>query len=124
MSHQQTSFVFTRLEWKLQERLADALKYINSLSKEDILGCDDGCLKEIVRQFAVAPPILRLDLMVADERIGEAVDLISEQPTGHTNHSIFIPVEREPEWLEEVDSQRLASDGPPLAFLDFGASFS
>jgi hypothetical protein len=55
MSDQQTPFVFTRLKWKLQERLADGLKYINSLSKEDVLGCDEGCLKEIVRQFGFAP---------------------------------------------------------------------
>ncbi len=81
MSDQQSPFVYTRLEWKLQERLADALKYINSIAKEDVLGCDAGGLKEIVRLFAVAPPILRSDLMVADERIGESVDLISEPST-------------------------------------------
>jgi predicted nucleotide-binding protein len=77
------------------------------------LQCDGACLTEIVRQFAVAPPILRPDLMYADERIGESEEILSGRRTGHTNHSFFIPVEREADWLEDVGNQ-----GYPLAFLD------
>lgn len=118
MSDQQPSFVYTHLEAKLQERLAAALRSIGTLSKEDVLRCDSGCLTEIVRQFAVAPPILRSDLMVADERIGESEDMISDRKTGHTLHSFFVPVERQAEWLEEVSSQSTTIDRNPLAFLD------
>src|SRR5215211_1023950 len=117
MSDQQPTFVYDYLENKLQQRLVNALRAISILSPEDVLRCDSGCLTEIVRQFAVAPPILRSDLMVADKKIREAEDIISERKTGEALYSFFSPVEREAEWLEEVDIQRTA-DGRPLAFLD------
>lgn len=118
MSDQQPSFVYTLLESKLHERLAGALEFISTLSKEDVLRCDGGCLTELVREFAVAPPILRSDLMVADERIIETVDMTFDRKTGHTGHYFFIPIERESEWLEEVNNQRAPIDDHPLAFLD------
>jgi predicted nucleotide-binding protein len=118
MSDQQPPFIYTYLETKLQERLAVALEFISTLSKEDVLRCDGGCLTELVREFAVAPPLLRSDLMVADEKIIEPVDMTFDRKTGDTNHSFFIPIERDAEWLEEVNSQRTAIDGYPLAFLD------
>ena len=112
------SFIYTLLDSKLSEQLVIALSYINALSKEDVLRCDSGCLTEIVRQFAVAPPILRRDLMVADERVVELVDYSFERKTGSTGRCFFIPVEREAEWLEEVDRQKTSVDDSPLAFLD------
>jgi predicted nucleotide-binding protein len=118
MSEQHPEFVHTLLEWKLQERLNTAIGTINSLSREDVLQCDSACLTEIVRQFAVPPPILRSDLMEADDRIGESEDLISGRRTGDTLYSFFIPVEREADWFEDVGSQTVSSDGLPLAFLD------
>jgi predicted nucleotide-binding protein len=118
MSEQHPEFVHTLLEYRLQERLETALSTINSLSKEEVLQCDGACLTEIVRQFAVAPPILRPDRMSADERIGEVEDILSGHRTGQTNHSFFISVEREAEWLEDVGTQRVTPDGYPLAFLD------
>ena len=118
MSEQHPEFVHTLLEWKLQERLDAAIATINTLSQEDVLGCDGACLTEIVRQFAIAPPILRPDRVSVDERIGESEDILSGRRTGHTNHSFFIPVEREADWLEDVGSQRVTSDGYPLAFLN------
>ena len=118
MTDQTPPFVHTNLEWKLKERLDNALKYISSLSKEDVLRCDGGCLTQLVRGFAVAPPIVRMDSMVADEHIGEAVDETFDRKIGWTNHSIFIPVERDAEWLEEVLSQKTGVDEYPLAFLD------
>src|SRR5215212_2106180 len=120
MSDQQSPFVYTFLEYKMQERLGEALGFIANLTQEDVLRCDTGCLTELVRQFAVAPPILRSDLMVEDERIGEEEDLISGRKTGRTLHIHLIPIEREPEWLEEVSNQRVPSDGNPLAFLARG----
>jgi predicted nucleotide-binding protein len=117
MSEQHPPFVYEYLQNKLQQRLVDALRAISSLSTEDILRCDSGCLTEIIRQFVVAPPILRSDLIVADEKIREAEDIISERKTGDALYSFFIPVEREAEWLEEVDVQ-ITTDGKPLAFLD------
>lgn len=66
---EQHPFLHTRLDIKLQERLALALHSINNLSREEVLRCDSPCLTEIVRQFAVAPPILRPDLMVVDEEV-------------------------------------------------------
>jgi predicted nucleotide-binding protein len=118
MSDQTPSFTHTRLEQILEERLNNALIYISNLSKEDVLQCDGGCLTQIVREFAVAPPILRLDLMVADELIIEPVDMTFDRKIGQTIHSFFIPVEREAEWLEEVRNQMTAGDGSPLAFLE------
>lgn len=115
---EQPSFVHTHLEYKLQELLAAALSSINSLSKEEVLRCDNGCLTEIVRQFAVAPPIIRPDLIVADEKIIEMSDMFSDRRTGDTVRSFFIPIERNAEWLEDVGIQRTTIDGPPLAFLD------
>jgi predicted nucleotide-binding protein len=117
MSDQQPIFIYTYLELKLRERLAVALQYISTLSKDDVLRCDNPCLTEIVRQFAVAPPILRLDSMMADERIIEPVDIFVDRRLGHTNHSFFIPIEREAEWLEEINSQTTI-DHIPLAILD------
>jgi len=67
MSAQHPKFVHTLLDFKLQERLADALGFIANLSQEDVLRCDTRCLTELVREFAVAPPILRSDLIVEDE---------------------------------------------------------
>jgi predicted nucleotide-binding protein len=118
MSDQQSPFVYTLLTYKLQERLADALKFLANLPQEEVLRCDTACLTELVRQFAISPPILRLDQIVSDERIGEAEDIISQRKTGHTLHIFLIPIEREAEWLEEVSSQRSTGDGNPLAFLD------
>src|SRR5215213_6904778 len=118
MSDQPPPFVHANLEWKLKERLDNALNYISSLPKEDVLRCDGGCITQLVRGFAVAPPIVRLDLMVADEHIGEAVGDTLDRKIGRTNHSIFIPVERDAEWLDEVRNQRVTADGHPLAFLD------
>ena len=118
MSEQPPEFVHTLLEYRLQERLEAGLSTINSLSKEDVLQCDGACLTEIVRQFAVAPPIIRPDRMSADERIGEVEDILSGRRTGQTNHSFFIPVEREAEWLEDVGTQRVKPDGYPLALLE------
>lgn len=115
---EQPSFVHTHLDYKLQELLASALSFINGLSKEDALQCDNACLTEIIRQYAVASPILRPDLMVADDNIRESKDIFSDRSTGQTLHSFFIPVERNAEWLEDVGSQKMTVDGPPLAFLD------
>lgn len=115
---EQPSFVHTHLEYKLQELLAAALNYINDLTEEDAVQCDNGCLTEIIRQFAVAPPILRADSIVADDRIIEMKDISSDRRTGDTGRSFFIPIERNAEWLEDVGSQRTTVDGNPLAFLD------
>lgn len=118
MSDQVTAFVHVRLRSNLLERSTAALRYINTLSGEDVLRCDGGCAVELFRRFAVMPPALALDRMVADNRIGELVDSSLDRKTGQTGHAFFIPIEGEVEWLEEVDSQRTAVDNYPLAFLD------
>lgn len=115
---EQPLFVHPRLEFKLQELLASALSFVNGLSKEDVLQCDNACLTEIIRQFAVAPPILRPDLVVVDDNIRESKNIFSDRSTGQTLHSFFIPVERNAEWLEDVGSQKTNIDSLPLAFLD------
>ena len=117
MTDHEFPFVHTLLEARLQNHLKDALRFVSTLSEEDVLQCDNACLTEIIRQFAVAAPVLRTDIMETDKRIIESTDLVSEQTTGHSLHSVFVPVEREARWLEEVDRQT-APDGKPLAFLD------
>jgi hypothetical protein len=118
MNTQQPPFTYTYLESKLQEQLDAALSLISGLSKEDILQCNNECLKELVKRFVVAPPLLLLDSMDADKEVLEVVDITFERKTGQTNHSFFIPVEGEAHWLEEIRSQRTAIDDYPLAFLD------
>jgi predicted nucleotide-binding protein len=118
VSEQQLPFVHDFLESRLRERLHAALSLISRLSKENVLECGSACLTELVREFAIAPPILRLDLRVADKEFGEGVDMTFERKTGTTNHIFLIPVERDAQWLEEIDSQRITNDGFPLAFLD------
>jgi predicted nucleotide-binding protein len=118
MSEQQLPFVHDFLESKLRERLHAARSVISRLSKENVLQCGSGCLTELVREFVVAPPIARLDLMVADEEVVETVDATFERKTGNTGHIFLIPVERDAKWLEEIDSQRTSVDSAPLAFLD------
>jgi predicted nucleotide-binding protein len=118
MSAQHPEFVHTLLDSKLQERLADALRFIANLPQEDVLGCDTGCLAELVREFAVAPPILRSDLIVEDEQVVEESDLLSGRKTGRTLHVALIPIEREAEWFADVSIQQATTDGKPLAFLD------
>jgi|GEM_PF-3985106 len=111
-------FVYTLLEFKLHERSSDALEAISRLSREDILRCDSGCLAQIIREFAVAPPILRTDLKEVDEKIIELEDIMLDRKTGNTGHIFIIPVERDSQWLEEIDNQRTTIDDYPLAFLD------
>lgn len=118
MSEQLTPFVHDYLESKLSERLHAALSLISSLSKENVLQCGTGCLTELVREFVVAPPIARLDLMVADEEVVETVDSTFERKSGNTGHIFLIPIERDAQWLEEIDSQRVSADSAPLAFLN------
>jgi|SRR5882724_719147 len=118
MSEQELPFVHDFLDSKLRERLHTALSAISRLSKENVLQCGSGCLTELVREFVVAPPLARLDLMVADEEVVETVDSTFERKTGNTGHIFLIPVERDVQWLEEIDSQRTSVDSAPLAFLD------
>ena len=118
MTEQAEAFTYNLLEYKLRDRLEGALNYISRLSKDDVVECDNACLTELVRQFAVAPPILRLDLRVVDREIVETVDSSFERKTGNTGHIVLIPIERDVEWLEEVSNQRLRDDDASLAFLD------
>ncbi len=111
-------FVYTLLDSKLRERLDAALSLISGLPKGNILECGSGCLTELVREFAITPPILRSDLMVADEEFAETVDWSFEKKTGNTGHIFLIPIERDAQWLEEISSQRFSIDSAPLAFLD------
>lgn len=106
------------LELKLNERETNALWFIGSISQDEVIKCGNACLTEIIREYAIAPPNLRLDLMDVDEEIIEAVDTTFVRKTGYTHHTFFIPVERNCEWLEEIKSQKTNIDQYPLAFLD------
>lgn len=118
MNEDESNFTYVLLKIRLRDRLESALIFISRLSREDVVQCDNACLTELVRQFAVAPPILRLDLMVVDEEIVETVDYSFERKTGHTCQIFLIPIDREAEWLEEISSQSSNSDDSPLGFLD------
>jgi tetratricopeptide (TPR) repeat protein len=117
MNTQHPPFVYDHFEYRLRERLDAALGHINTLSKSEVSQCDTKCLTELVKKYLVAPPLPLLGSMTSDEEVGEAEDITTERKTGHTNHSFFIPVEGEAEWLEEVRSQKTAVDDYPLAFL-------
>jgi predicted nucleotide-binding protein len=55
---------------------------------------------------------------VADQKIIEIDDIMIERKTGATGHIFLIPIEREAEWLEEVNVQKTGIDNHPLAFLN------
>ena len=112
------AFNHSTLEWKLQERLTEALNFINRTSQGDVLKCSSDDLAEIINHFSISAHSLRMDSMRADERIIESVDMTFERKTGHTNHSFFITIENDCEWMEGIDSQRTEFDDYPLAFLD------
>src|SRR5919108_1760336 len=103
-------FTYAYLESKLRERLGSALNFISRLTQEDVLRCDRGCLTELVREFAANPPILRTDLMVVDQMLIEIDDAAIERKTGATGHIFLIPIERDAQWLEEVNTQQTAID--------------
>ena len=118
MSDKQPIFIHTNLEFNLKERLEAALNLIGTLSKKEVSQCNNAGLTELVRQRAIVIPLLRPDLMVADERVIEVVDITFERKTGETASSFFIPVEGEIEWFNEVRNQIVPTDDRPLAFLD------
>ena len=68
------SFTFEYLDYRLRERLEEALAQVNALSQEDVLQCDEECLKQFVLQFSIKPPVLRLDQRVIDDETFELVD--------------------------------------------------
>lgn len=112
------SFTFEYLEYRLRERLEEALAQVNALSQEDVLQCDEECLKQFVLQFSIKPPVLRLDQRVIDDETFELVDDSFDRKTGNTGHRILIPIEGDHDWLMEMDSQKAPADGHPIAFLD------
>jgi hypothetical protein len=59
--------------------------------------------------------------MLADQRVIEIDDITIDRKTGATGHIFRIPIERDAEWLEEVDFQKTAPDNHPLAFLGFSS---
>jgi formylglycine-generating enzyme required for sulfatase activity len=118
MSDPRPPFVYTLLDWKLQERLASALDFINALPKSEVSRCDIDCLTQFLRRFAVTPPFLLSDQRSVDENVVELVDMTFDRKTGNTGHIFFIPIEGEAEWLEEISSQKTSTDEAPLAFLD------
>jgi class 3 adenylate cyclase len=118
MPEQHSSFTFDYLDYKLRERLEEALLHINTLSKDDVLRCDNECLQKLVARFTIAPLILRSEKRAIDEKTFELVDHTFDRKTGDTGHRVLIPVEGDPEWLVEIDSQKAPVDGHPLAFLD------
>lgn len=112
------SFTFEYLDYRLRERLEEALAQVNALSQEDVLQCDEECLKQFVLQFSIKPPVLRLDQRVIDDETFELVDDSFDRKTGNTGHRILIPTEGDQDWLMELDSQKAPADGHPIAFLD------
>lgn len=118
MGEQITSFTFEYLEYRLRERLGEALAQVNALSQEQALQCDEECLKQLVSRFSINPPVLRLDQRVIDDQTFEMVDDSFDRKTGDTGHRILIPTEGDHDWLMELDSQKAPADGHPVAFLD------
>jgi hypothetical protein len=121
MPEHSSSFSFNYVDYKLRERLEEALAHINGLSKDDVLRCDDECLAEVVARFTIPPLLLRSDKRALDEKTFELVDYTFDRKTGDTGHRLIIPVEGEPEWLIEISSQKVPTGGHPLAFLEQGA---
>lgn len=111
-------FVYDSLQGKLQERLGSALRYISTISMEEALRCDEGCLAEIVRNFAATLPVLSPNQVVMDDRVIELVDRLSDRKIGHTGHMALLPIESGMEWLEDIRNQNTPFDDSPLAFLD------
>jgi hypothetical protein len=110
-------FTFNYIDYKLQERLEEALECVNGLSKEEVLQCDDDCLQKLTARFAIPALRLRSDERALDEESPELSDDTFYRKTGDTGHRVLIPFDGDPEWLIEINSQK-APDGFPIAFLD------
>lgn len=115
---EQIKFKHDDLDHKLSKLESNAIAYIRHISQADVVKCGNACLTEIIRQYAITPPILRVDLIDADEKVIEQTDATWERTTGSTYHIFFMPVERDCTWLEELRSQKTDIDGYPLGFLE------
>src|SRR5688500_5681742 len=90
-SEQSTVFKFDYLDYKLRERLEEALVYVNALSKEEVLKCDDDYLQRLIARFAIPDLRLRSDDRTLDDEPLELVDHTFDRKTGDTGHRVLIP---------------------------------
>jgi len=117
-SDEQSVFTFNFIDYKLRERLEEALAYVNALSKEEVLQSDDDLLRTIIARFAIPDLRLRSQDRTIDDETVELVDHTFDRKTGDTGHQVLIPFDGDPEWLIEIDHQKDPNDGFPIAFLD------
>jgi hypothetical protein len=117
-------FVHTLLDWKFEERLEDALSWIDRLPRDEVLAYDTDDLAKLVEQFLIPKLLVNTDKPIRDEQIPELEDLAIDRKTGATGHIVLIPIEGDAEWLQEINMQTMQSDGHPLAFLDKDRSWA
>jgi class 3 adenylate cyclase len=115
---QPSHFTFESLEYKLRERLEEALEHVNTLPKEEVLQCSDDYLQNLIDRFMIPTLRLRSEETTLDEEVPELSDYTFYRKTGDTGHQILIPFDGDPEWLTQIGSQRAPQDGYPIAFLD------
>ncbi|HJP91670.1 MAG TPA: adenylate/guanylate cyclase domain-containing protein [Pyrinomonadaceae bacterium] len=117
-AEQSAVFTFNYIDYQLRERLDEAVAYVNALSKEEVLQCNDDCLQRIIARFAISDVRLRSHDRTIDEETVELVDHTFDRKTGDTGHQVLIPFDGDPDWLIEIDHQKAPDDGFPIAFLD------
>ncbi len=109
--------VHSALDWKLSERLNDALNWISTLSGDSVSSYDTERLAEAVKRFEVGPLLLATKPL-RDETMPELEDLTFDRKTGVTGHIFLLPIEGDGEWLQEINMQNVSVDDSPLAFFD------
>jgi hypothetical protein len=114
----EVNFSHSLLDYKISERLEAALDYVHGLTVAEVASIHEERLTTEVERFAIMPPRVQCEQFKRDERTVELVDESFDRKTGRTGHCFLIPVEGEVEWLEEISSQVVSSDGCPLAFID------
>jgi class 3 adenylate cyclase len=115
---QPTVFTFNYIDYKLRERLEEALEFVNTLPKEEVLQCDDDYMQGLISRFAIPALRLRSEDRALDDEYPELSDHTFYRKTGGTGHRVLIPFDGDPDWLIEIDIQKAPQDGFPIAFLD------
>ena len=116
------SFVNNFLDWKLNERLGEALTWVSNLSTQEVKTINTDSLTAAVQRFAIPVPIVAGQPM-RDATMVELEDLALERKTGATGHIFLLPVAGDIEWFQEIDMQTVMTDSHPLAFIDESRSW-
>lgn len=88
---QPAHFTFEYLDYKLSEKLDEAIEFVNTLSQEEVLDCNDDCLQKLIARFTIPDLRLRSEDRMLDSESPELSDHTFYRKTGDTGHQVLIP---------------------------------